>query len=127
VRHWTGWIVVALAGFVAGWLVFDGCHALVTGDYVTPDEGEYAGRLGPWAKLFEAVAIDPRSKAVMVFHVLFGLAWLAAVLRYVRDARRGLRGLVVMTVASLWYLPVGTVLGVVQLGILFAFHRSREA
>ena len=48
-RHWLSWVVVLCALTEAGWLAFDGGHALVTGDYVTPNEGPYAGQLGPWS------------------------------------------------------------------------------
>jgi len=37
------WIIIVLAITLAGWLAFDGTHALVTGDYVTPRTGQYAG------------------------------------------------------------------------------------
>ena len=46
--HWPEWVVVALALIEGGWLAFDGGSALVVGDYVTPDSGQYAGQLGPW-------------------------------------------------------------------------------
>ncbi len=37
--NWLVWIVVLLAFVEGGWLAFDGGHALVTGDYVTPSSG----------------------------------------------------------------------------------------
>ena len=57
-----GWILVlvALVLFEAGWMAFDGAHALVTGDYVTPSTGSYAGQLGPWADVVSAAGIGPR-------------------------------------------------------------------
>ena len=35
---WIGWIVLLLALVEGGWFAFDGATALVTGDYVTPEE-----------------------------------------------------------------------------------------
>jgi hypothetical protein len=55
------WIVTALAVLAGGWMAFDGARALIVGDYVTPQEGEYAGELGPWAALLESVGLEPRS------------------------------------------------------------------
>lgn len=114
----TGWIVVGLAVFVAGWLLFDGMHGLVTGDYVTPSSGRFAGQLGPWSKLVEAVGIEPRSTLMMTSHVAIGVAWLAIVGFYVKGVEWGRWGMIAGAAASLWYLPFGTLLGVVQIVLL---------
>lgn len=45
--HWFAWIVVVFAFIEGGRPVYDGGHALVTGEYVTPSSGEYAGQLRP--------------------------------------------------------------------------------
>lgn len=52
----TAWIVLVLAFLHGGWLFFDGLHAFMKGDYVTPSTGRHAGQLGPWSKLFVAIA-----------------------------------------------------------------------
>jgi len=49
------WIIVGLMVLSAGWMTFDGARAFIVGEYVTLSSGEYAGQLGPWAKLVEAV------------------------------------------------------------------------
>jgi hypothetical protein len=54
-------LVGIAAAFEAGYMVFDGIHALTRGDYVTAAAGDYAGQLGPWATIVAAVGIDPRS------------------------------------------------------------------
>ena len=56
--HWTGWVVVLFAFLEGGWFAFDGGHALVTGDYVTPSSGQYADQLGPWSKLVAGLGIE---------------------------------------------------------------------
>jgi hypothetical protein len=50
------WLIVALALLEGSWLAFDGAHALITGDYVTPKTGRYAGQLGPISE--ELIADD---------------------------------------------------------------------
>ena len=72
------WIVLALALFQGGWLCFDGSHALLLGDYVTPRSGPGAGQLGPWARLVSAVGLDPRSTTIKCLHLFLGIAWLLA-------------------------------------------------
>lgn len=111
-------IVVGLAVLLGGWLAFDGAHALVTGDYVTPRSGPHAGRLGPWSHAVSAVGLEPRSTLVESVHVVLGLAWLGAAASFVIAPRRGRHGLAACAVLGLWYLPFGTLLGGLQLALL---------
>lgn len=55
------WVIALLIAVTAGYMLFDGIHALTIGNYVTPSDGEYAGQLGPWAGLVSSVGIDPNS------------------------------------------------------------------
>lgn len=55
------WIVISLVLLTAGWMVFDGTRAMLTGDYVTPATGPYAGQLGAWSNLVRIIGIEPRS------------------------------------------------------------------
>lgn len=113
-----GWIVLLLALVEGGWLLFDGVHALTTGDYYTPPSGEYAGQLGGWSKLFEAIDVDPRSTLVMGLHVGIGGLWLlamAAFLKRVPGSRLAMLGCAVL---ALWYWWIGTALSVIQIVLL---------
>lgn len=117
--HWSGWIVVTIAFILGGWLAFDGGRALVVGDYVTPSSGEYAGQLGPWASVVSAVGIEPRSTLMKSIHVLLGGAWLVAMVGFAMSASWARAGLLTCAVASLWYLPFGTLLSIIEIGLLF--------
>jgi len=64
--------LVALIALEAGWLAFDGAHAILTGDYVTPSTGPHAGQLGPWAALARAIGVDPRSTGMNAFFLAYG-------------------------------------------------------
>lgn len=66
---WAEWVVPALVVIIGGWMLFDGVHALVTGDFVTPKEGAHVGRLGPWATLVSGVGLAPRSLPVKLVFV----------------------------------------------------------
>ena len=116
--HWLGWIALALALVEAGWLAFDGGHALLVGDYVTPKSGPSAGKLGPWSKVVSGVGIEPRSTWMKGIHVGLGVVWLVV------GACFGLRlpwawtGMLVCAVLSLWYLPLGTLLSTAQIVLL---------
>ena len=116
--HWPGWIVVILAFIESGWLAFDGARALVVGDYVTPRSGAHAGQLGPWSKVVSAVGIDPRSTPVKLAHVLLGVAWLVTTVCFVAGQPWAWYGMVACAALGLWYLPLGTLLGIIQLVLL---------
>lgn len=99
-------------------MALDGTYAFVRGDYVTPRSGQYAGALGPWATVVRAVGVDPRSTAMKAFFVAYGVAWLVVDAAFATGAPWAGWAMVVAAAGSLWYLPVGTGLGILQLGLL---------
>ncbi len=116
--HWLGWTVVLLALVESGWLTFDGIHAFATGDFVTPKSGEYAGKLGPWSHVVSAVGIEPRSTLMKSIHVGLGVAWLATIGSFVFRFGWARPAMIVCAALGLWYLPIGTILGLIQIVIL---------
>jgi hypothetical protein len=128
VRHWTadkkqmpwsGWIVLLLALLEGGWLAFDGGHALITGDYVTPSSGDHAGQLGPWSKLVSAIGIEPRSTTMKLVHLVLGAVWLAIMVCFACRFSWAWWGMLVCACAGLWYLPFGTLLSILQIILLW--------
>lgn len=116
--HWLGWVVFVLALLEGGWLAFDGGRALVVGDYVTPRSGQYAGQLGPWTKAVAALGIDPRSTLMKSIHLALGLAWIVVAICFALQLPWAWTAMLVCAVLSLWYLPFGTILSVIQIAIL---------
>lgn len=116
--HWLGWIVLVLALIEGGWLAFDGSRALVVGDYVTPRSGQYAGQLGPWAKVVSAVGIEPRSALMKSIHVVLGAVWLGVMVCFALGVPWARTGMLVCAVLGLWYLPFGTLLSIIQIVLL---------
>ncbi len=122
---WYEWIIVACALIVSGWFVTDGSIALISGDYVTPKSGQYAGQLGPWAKIASAVGIDPRSTTMKLIFVVYGLIWLAVIVGFILGADWSWWAMLLAAALSLWYLPFGTLLGVIQIILLFVSRSGR--
>lgn len=116
---WTNWVVVALTVFTAGWMLFDGTRALVVGDYVTPASGEYAGQLGPWSKLVQAVGIDPRSTLMKSIFAGYGLIALAVVVCFALGLPWARSGMIIVAILGLWFLPFGTITNLIILAILW--------
>lgn len=112
------WIVVALAVIEAGWMTFDGSRALLLGDYVTPRTGPHQGQLGPWSKIVSAIGIPPRSTFMKSTFVAYGMIWLLVAAAYAFGMPWASRVMVIAAAGSLWYLPLGPILGGIQLVIL---------
>lgn len=105
---------IALSLGLGVWMLADGIHALVTGTYVTPASGEYAGSLGPWATALTAMQIDPLGTPAKLAFVLLGLIWLVhtrnlVVRKVVRPAA------ILLCILTLWYLPFGTIVATLEL------------
>jgi hypothetical protein len=113
------WIVLALALIQGAWLTFDGGRALVLGDYLTPTSGPRAGQLGPWSRVVSAVGFEPRSTGIKCLLLLLGIAWLTAMIVFAVHPAIGWWSLLCCALLSLWYLPMGTVLSLVLIGLLW--------
>jgi hypothetical protein len=114
------WLVLIFALLQGGWFIFDGSRALIVGDYVTPGSGPRAGQLGPWSRVVSAAGFEPRSTFIKCVHLFLGIAWLAALVALATRPAFGWRLALCCGVATLWYLPMGTVIGVIVIALLFA-------
>jgi hypothetical protein len=119
--------IIFLALGPALFMTFDGFRALTLGDYLTPTTGPFAGQLGPWSGVVSAAGIAPRSSMMKVIFVLLGLAWLGAIAGFLYRTRRSAGALAVLAVATLWYLPVGTLVSaLVLVGLVVLSVRSSK-
>lgn len=112
-------MVVALAAIDAGYMALDGTIALTRGDYITPKTGDYAGQLGPWARVVRAVGLDPRSTAMKAFFVAYGLAWLGVTVGFVLQQPWAWAAMLGLGIGSLWYMIPGTFVSVAIIAMLF--------
>jgi hypothetical protein len=117
--HWRNCLIALFVLINASYMVFDGVHAFRTGDYVTPKSGPGAGQLGPWSKVIRAVGLDPRSSFVKSIFVFQGAVTLVLLACYLFRLPWAANAFKVATIAGLWYLPVGTVINVLVLVLLF--------
>jgi hypothetical protein len=117
-------VVLLLALVMGAWLLFDGIRAFATGSYTTPTSGEFAGQLGPWARVVAAIGLDPHGVVVRAVHLLLGASWLAVAAGVLRRRPWASRVLLVAAVLTLWYLPVGTIAAVVVIALLLVRRRS---
>jgi len=116
--------IIILALIEGLWMGFDGMRALKVGDYVTPRSGVRAGELGPWHYIVESVGIAPRSTLMKVIFVAFGLAWLIIAAALVRRVPWAVNAALIAAVLTLWYLPVGTAFGVIEIALCLSLRRA---
>ena len=113
--NWKDWIIVILVAFTAGWMLFDGSRALIVGDYITPQSGEYAGQLGPWSNLVKAVGIEPRSTLMKSIFVIYGLTALIIMVCFILGVSWAPMALMIVCILGLWYLPIGIITNIIAL------------
>ena len=116
--------IIILALIEGLWMGFDGTRALTVGDYVTPRSGPHAGELGPWHYIVESVGIAPRSVLMKIIFVAFGLAWLIIAGALVRRVPWAVNAALIAAVLTLWYLPVGTAFGVIEIALCLLLRRA---
>ena len=105
-------------------MVFDGSRALILGDYVTPQTGEYAGQLGPWSVLVQAIGIEPRSIWMKLIFIIQGLGTLTIVVFHILNKPWAWTGLLIAMLLGLWYLPIGTLVNLLALSLLLLTRRK---
>ena len=110
------YLVIGLAAIQGLWMLIDGIYVLLNGKYIGPEKP------GPWASLVSLTGIDVFKLGPLF--VAFGVAWLVfagAVFGQASWAR--LFG-IVLSIATLWYMPVGTVISIVILIALIFFVKA---
>jgi hypothetical protein len=100
---------------VGGFMVIDGVRNLLTGTY-------FGSSLGPWSKLVSAAGLDPQHFG-LVF-TLLGLAWFAALAGLFVRARWGVPVAACVGIATLWYVPIGTLFALGYLALVLWKRRE---
>jgi hypothetical protein len=107
-------IVSLIAVLTGGWMIFDGIYVLTTGKYFGPEKP------GPWSDLVSVIGVNPFDLGIPF--IILGVLWLLFLVGLLLNQSWSWYGAVIVAVATLWYLPVGTVLSVLYIGLLFLFR-----
>ena len=113
--NWLRVLILLCTLVEAGWMAFDGTRALMVGDFVTRTAGPYAGQLGPWRHLVEGLGVNPRGTPMNVFFAVYGWTWLLLGLAFACGAGWARRAMLIAAAGTLWFLPFGTFLSIVQI------------
>jgi hypothetical protein len=109
-------ILSLIALLVGGWMIFDGVHVLTTGRYFGPEKP------GPWSDLVAAVGLDPFGFGVTF--IVLGFLWLLSLAAVLLRQRQAWYAALVTAILTLWYLPVGTILALLYIALLFVYRRK---
>lgn len=119
------WVIITLAFMNFGYMTFDGAKALITGDYIRPQTGDYAGQLGPWTKLVEKIGVDPMSTFMKLLFVLFGLIGIGITVSFALNVSWAWKAMLIYNICSSWYLFFGTASSILQIILLFIIRLVR--
>jgi len=97
-----------VAALIGGWMIYDGLHNRLLGDFVRFD-----GQLGPWAAIPPALGVDPLDLGF--FFVVLGVEWIAAAVGLWLRHRWGYNLGLGLAFLTLFYAFVGTGLAALAL------------
>ena len=112
------WVIVFFALINAGYMTYDGARALITGDYLRPTTGEYAGQLGPWSKLVSFIGIDPESAFMKSVFLVLGIVSLFITVCFILDYPWAGNAMLIINICTLWNLILGTASSIIQIILL---------
>ena len=109
-------LLTILAALNGSYMLLDGIYVLLKGKYIGPEKP------GPWSSLLTRFDIDV-FKLGPVF-ISFGILWLLWLYGLLTQQHWAYSLGIAISIATLWYLPVGTVFSLIVLAVLI-FARSK--
>jgi hypothetical protein len=103
-------LVSLLALLNGGYMLLDGIYVMAKGKYIGPPKP------GPWAELFYPLGVDVFRLGPLF--ILFGLLWLTWLYGFWSRQRWAFVFGIIISIATLWYLPVGTLFSLIILLVL---------
>ena len=112
-------VIVSLIALIAGgWMIFDGIYVLSTGKYFGMEKS------GVWSNFVSVFGINPFSLGVPF--IVLGFLWLLCLVGLLLHQTWAWYGALFVAIATLWYLPVGTVLSLLYIALLFIFRAKLQ-
>lgn len=105
-------IIIILAIITGGFMLIDGIHVLLKGKYIGPPEP------GPWASLFYKMKVNVFKLGPLF--IAFGLVWLVFASGIWMQRSWSFPLGIAISILTLWYLPVGTLISIAVLILLLA-------
>lgn len=100
-------LITILAALNGGYMLIDGIYVLLKGKYIGPEKP------GPWASLIGKLNIDVFKLGPLF--IVFGVLWIIFIYAlWTQQSWAQMFGILV-SIMTLWYLPVGTLFSIVIL------------
>ncbi|HEX8265649.1 MAG TPA: hypothetical protein VF596_09605 [Pyrinomonadaceae bacterium] len=113
-------VLLSLVALITGgWMIFDGAYVLLTGNYFGTEKP------GAWSDVVSAFGINPFNLGVPF--IILGFLWFSFLVGVLFHQPWAWYGALYVAIATLWYLPVGTVLSLVYITLLFVFRSKLQA
>ena len=109
-------LVLLLAILNGGYMLLDGIFVMLKGKYIGPEKP------GPWANLFYKFDINVFKLGPLF--IVYGLAWLIFVIGLFTNQSWTYTLGIVISILSLWYLPIGTLFSLIILIILLVSRQK---
>jgi hypothetical protein len=104
-------ILISLLALLNGtYMLFDGIYVMLKGKYFGPEKP------GPWANIFYKLNVDVFKLGPLF--IIFGLLWLTWLYAFWSHQTWAYFFGIIISIISLWYLPVGTLFSIIILILL---------
>jgi hypothetical protein len=112
-------ILITILGLLNGaYMLLDGTYVILKGKYIGPPKP------GPWANLFYKLNVDVFKLGPLF--MVFGLLWLVFLFGlWTNQSWMYLLGITI-SVLTLWYLPIGTIVSLIILVLLLTMKTKLE-
>lgn len=103
-------LLIIIAFIAGGFMLLDGIYVMLNGKYIGPDKP------GPWANLFYKLNVNVFKLGPLF--VTYGLVWLIFLYGVITSQAWAYKLGLIISLLTLWYLPVGTLLSLIVLAVL---------
>lgn len=103
-------LLIIIAFIAGGFMLLDGIYVMLNGKYIGPDKP------GPWANLFYKLNVNVFKLGPLF--VTYGLVWLIFLYGVITSQAWACKLGLIISLLTLWYLPVGTLLSLIVLAVL---------
>ncbi len=91
-------------------MLLDGIYVIIKGKYIGPEKP------GPWSFLFDKLGVNVFNLGPLF--IIYGLLWFAWLFGLLTNQYWTYMFGIIISISTLWYLPVGTLFSVIILMIL---------
>jgi hypothetical protein len=110
-------ILITILGLLnGGYMLIDGIFVILKGKYIGPEKP------GPWAEMFYKMNIDVFELGWLF--VLYSILWLIWLFGVWTDKEWAYMYGIMISILTLWYLPVGTLFSIIIVAVLILFRQK---